>query len=131
MSARQPTRSGYLRRTLLPLVNTGTVAWLLHRVTGVALALYLVPHFVSIHAARGGPEALDAVLAGFATPFFAVAEWILVGAVAFHGFNGLRVIALDFFDLAPQHKWLFGAVLAASLTVMAVASVAFVPRILG
>ena len=123
--------AGYLRRTLWPLANAGTLAWLLHRVTGVALALYLPLHFLSINAARGGPAALDAELAGFATPFFAAAEWVLVGAVAFHGFNGLRVIALDFFDLAPRHKWLVAAVLLACAAVMAAASVVFLPRILG
>lgn len=122
--------TAYLRRTLLPVVNTGTVAWLLHRVTGVALAVYLVPHFVSINAARGGPAALDAELAAFATPVFAAAEWVLVGAVAFHAFNGLRIIAVDFFDLSRQHKLLFWVVLLACAAVMGAASTLFVPRIL-
>jgi len=120
----------YVRRTLLPLVNTGTVAWLLHRVTGVALAGYLVLHFASINAARGGATALDAELHGFATPLFAVAEWLLIGAVAFHAFNGARIIAVDLFDLAPRHKLLFGIVLAACVAVFLAASVLFVPRIL-
>ena len=48
----------YFRQTLLPLVNVGTVAWLLHRLSGVALAVYLIPHFVSVNATRGGPTAL-------------------------------------------------------------------------
>lgn len=122
--------TGYLRRTLLPLVNTGTLAWLLHRVTGVALAVYLIPHFISINAARGGPAALDAELAGFATPLFAVAEWLLIGAVAFHAFNGLRIIAVDFFDLSRRQKLLFWLVLLACAGVMGAASTLFVPRIL-
>jgi succinate dehydrogenase / fumarate reductase cytochrome b subunit len=123
-------RAGYLRRTLLPLVNAGTLAWLLHRVTGVALAVYLVPHFISINAARGGPRALDAELAGFATPLFAVAEWLLIGAVAFHACNGLRIVAVDFLDLAPRHKLLLWLVLLACAAVMLAASTLFVPRIL-
>lgn len=131
MNARTTPHAGYLRRTLLPLLNAGTLAWLLHRLTGVALAVYLVPHFISINAARGGPAALDAALGGFATPMFAVAEWLLIGTVAFHAFNGLRIIAVDFFDLAPRHKLLFAVVLLACVAVMAAASVVFVPRILG
>ena len=122
--------AGYVRRTLLPLVNAGTVAWLLHRVTGVALALYLIPHFVSINAARGGPEALDAELRGFAGPVFAVAEWLLIGAVAFHAFNGLRLIALDAFDVTGRQKLLFWGVLLACAVVFIAASTLFVPRIL-
>jgi len=121
---------GYVRRTLLPLVNPGTVAWLLHRVTGVALALYLIPHFVSIHAASGGRQALDAELASFRTPLFAMAEWLLIGAVAFHAFNGLRIIAVDCFDLTGRQRLLFWLVLAACAAVFVAASTLFVPRIL-
>jgi succinate dehydrogenase cytochrome b subunit len=121
---------GYVRKTLLPLVNPGTVAWLLHRVTGLALAAYLIPHFISIHAARGGRAALDAELAGFRTPLFAVAEWLLVGAVAFHACNGLRVIAVDAFDLTGRQRLLFWLVLLACAAVFAAASTLFVPRIL-
>jgi len=123
-------QAGYLRRTLLPLLNTGTLAWLLHRVTGVALAIYLLPHFLSIHSARGGPQALNAELRGFATPLFAVAEWLLIAAVTFHALNGLRIIAVDSFDLAPRHKALFWAVLLACAAVFLAASTLFVPRIL-
>ena len=120
-----------LRGTLLPLVNTGGLAWLLHRVTGLALVAYLVPHFISINSARGGPAALDADLAYFNTPFFAAMEWLLVGAVAFHALNGLRIIALDCFDLSGRQKWLFWLVLLACGTVFLAASTLFVPRILG
>ncbi|MEE8433383.1 MAG: succinate dehydrogenase, cytochrome b556 subunit [bacterium] len=123
--------AGYLRRTLLPLVNTGTLAWLLHRVTGVALAVYLIPHILSINAARKGPEALDAELAYFASPFFAAMEWLLVGAVAFHALNGLRIIALDAFDLSGRQKVLFWLVLSLCGLIFLAASTLFVPRILG
>ena len=48
---------GYLRRTLLPRVNIGNLSSLAHRLTGVALALYLIPHFLSIGSARHGAAA--------------------------------------------------------------------------
>lgn len=120
----------YFRQTLLPLVNVGTVAWLLHRLSGVALAVYLIPHFVSVNAARGGPAALDAELAGFASPLFAAAEYVLVLTVAFHLLNGLRIIAIDFLDLSRHHKLLFWLVMAACAAVFLAASTLFVPRIL-
>ena len=121
----------YFRQTLLPLVNVGTVAWLLHRLSGVALAVYLIPHFVSVNAARGGPAALDAELAGFASPLFAAAEYVLVLTVAFHLLNGLRIIAIDFLDLSRHHKLLFWLVMAGCAAVFLAASTLFVPRILG
>lgn len=125
------TLSRYFRTTLLPLANTGNVAWLLHRLTGLVLAAYLVPHFISINAARGGPEALDAELAFYDAPLFAALEWLLVGVVAFHACNGLRVIALDAFALSGHQRLLFWLVLLACGTVFAAASLLFVPRILG
>lgn len=121
----------YFRQTLLPLVNVGTVAWLLHRLSGVALAVYLIPHFVSVNAARGGPAALDSELAGFASPLFAAAEYVLVLTVAFHLLNGLRIIAIDFFDLSRSQKLLFWLVMAGCTAVFLAASTLFVPRILG
>ncbi len=121
----------YFRQTLLPLVNVGTVAWLLHRLSGVALAVYLIPHFVSVNAARGGPAALDSELAGFASPLFAAAEYVLVLTVAFHLLNGLRIIAIDFLDLSRRQKLLFWLVMAGCAAVFLAASTLFVPRILG
>ncbi len=121
----------YFRQTLLPLVNVGTVAWLLHRLSGVALAVYLIPHFVSVNAARGGPAALDSELAGFATPLFAAAEYVLVLTVAFHLLNGLRIIAIDFLDLSRRQKLLFWLVMAGCAAVFLAASTLFVPKILG
>lgn len=122
--------ASYLRKSLLPLVNPGTVAWLLHRITGLALAAYLVVHIASIHTAAHGPQALDAELAGFRTPLFAVAEWLLIAAVAFHAFNGLRIIAVDAFDLTGRQKLLFWLVIALCVVVFVAASAVFVPRIL-
>jgi len=122
--------AAYLRRTLLPQVNVGNVAWLMHRLTGVALAVYLLPHFLSIGSARGGPAAFDSELAVYTAPVFKVAEFLLIGVVAFHAFNGLRVIAVDFFALSHRQKLLFWLVMAACVAVMAAASLLFVPRIL-
>ena len=121
----------YLRRTLLPQFNVGTLSWLAHRATGVALALYLIPHFVSIHSAQGGPQALDTTLAGYRGPLFKAAELLLIGVVAFHGFNGLRIVALDFFSVTGQQRLLFWLTLAATACVLVAASFLFVPRILG
>lgn len=120
----------YLRRTLLPQVNVGTLAWLAHRVSGLALAVYLVPHFASIASARGGKAAFDATLAPYAAPLYKAAEFVLVVTVAFHACNGLRIVAIDFFDLSRRQKLLFWLVLGACGIVLVAASWLFVPRIL-
>ncbi len=119
-----------LRRNLLPQLNVGSVSWAMHRITGVALAIYLLPHFVTINSARSGPAAFDEALGWYAGPLIAATEYLLVLAVAFHAFNGLRVIAVDFFDLSHTQKALFWGVMAACTAVLLGASFVFVPRIL-
>jgi succinate dehydrogenase / fumarate reductase cytochrome b subunit len=122
---------GTMRRTLLPARSAGSLSWLAHRLTGIALALYLVPHFVSIHSALGGPAAFDRSLAALRGPIFKAAEYLLVGAVAFHLFNGLRIIAIDFLNVTGQQRLLLWLALAATAAVLAAASVLFLPGILG
>ncbi len=120
----------YLRRTLLPRPNIGNLSWLAHRLTGVALAVYLIPHFVSIGSARGGAAAFDGELAVYTAPIFKAAEFLLILVVAFHLFNGLRIIAVDFFNLSGHQKLLFWLVMVACAAVFLAASLLFVPRIL-
>ena len=104
--------------------------WALHRLTGVALAVYLVPHFITIHDARQGASVFNETLAWFQGPLIAAAEFVIVLAVAFHACNGLRIIAVDFFDLSHQQKWLFWAVLVSCGAVFLASSFWFVPKIL-
>ncbi len=120
----------YFRNTLLPSVNVGTVSWLLHRVSGVALAIYLIPHFLSINSSREGPEVFDATLAVFTAPVYKAAEFLLILVVAFHAFNGVRIIVIDFFTLSHRQKLLFWLVMLACGLVLVAASFLFVPKIL-
>ena len=119
-----------LRRHLLPQFNSVSVLWALHRLTGVALAVYLVPHFITIHDSRQGASVFNETLAWFQGPLIAAAEFVIVLAVGFHACNGLRIIAVDFFDLSHQQKWLFWAVLVSCGAVFLASSFWFVPKIL-
>ncbi len=119
-----------IRKHLLPQFNSVSILWALHRLTGIALALYVFPHFISIHESRAGALVFNETLAGFQGPLFAAAEFIIVLSVTFHAFNGLRIIAVDFFDLSHREKWLSGVVIAACAAVFLAATLWFVPRIL-
>ena len=119
-----------LRKNLLPQLNAVSVLWLLHRLTGVALAVYLVPHFITINNSRWGPEIFNEALNWFQGSLIITAEFVIVLAVAFHGINGLRIIAMDFFDLSQRQKWLLGLVLTACGAVFLSATFWFVPKIL-
>ena len=118
------------QRSHLSQVSVGNISWLLHRVTGVTLAIYLVPHFISIHSSQLGQKMFDQEMNLFTSPFFKFAEFMLVVTVAFHMFNGLRIIALDCFNLAGHQKLLFGLALTGCTVILISASFLFVPQIL-
>ncbi len=74
--------------------------WLaiVHRVSGIALSLFLPLHFWALSRALE----LDAFLAWTREPWVIVAEWSIVVALAAHLGCGLRVLALEFL---PWHGW--------------------------
>jgi succinate dehydrogenase / fumarate reductase cytochrome b subunit len=71
------------------------LAWLLHRLSGLALSGYLLLHLYDLRAAQYGTRAFDEVLADFQTPFWKVMDLLLLLAVLFHGLNGIRLLLFD------------------------------------
>jgi len=72
------------------------VMFILHRITGTALLLYFVAHVLTISTALvAGPEAFTATMAAFRHPAFRAVELAIVGCIAFHGLNGLHMIAAE------------------------------------
>jgi fumarate reductase subunit D len=80
----------------------GFVAAMLHRLSGIALAIFLPLHFLALATALKGANALDAFLALPRQPLAAFAEWGIVGALAVHMTLGLRVLAIEFFDFREK-----------------------------
>jgi fumarate reductase subunit D len=74
----------------------GFLAALLHRLSGLALALFLPIHFVALGLALKGAAPLDSFLALTRQPLVKAAEWALVVALASHMALGLRVLAIEF-----------------------------------
>lgn len=94
----------------------GYWAWLLHRVSGVAIILFLFLHVLDTSLIGFGPEAYDTFVFLYRAPAFRVLEVVLAGAVLYHGINGLRVILIDFVQNATRiQKQLWYAVWAAFL----------------
>jgi fumarate reductase subunit D len=76
-------------------------AALAHRLSGLALALFLPVHFWALGTALRGDAALEATLAWTASPLVKFAEWGLVVMLALHLALGMRVLALEFL---PWHR---------------------------
>jgi fumarate reductase subunit D len=77
-------------------------AFLVHRVSGIALALFLPLHFLALASALQGAAALDGFLRWSEAPLVKAAEWILVTLLAAHLAGGLRILALEFL---PWRDW--------------------------
>ena len=71
-------------------------AFLVHRVSGLALALFLPLHFLALAQVLRGAAALDAFLAWTRSPWVAASEIALVLALAAHLAGGLRLLLVEF-----------------------------------
>jgi succinate dehydrogenase / fumarate reductase cytochrome b subunit len=76
--------------------HPGQWSWMLHRITGVAVILFLFVHVVDTALVGWGPEAYDKVVRAYANPIVHLLELGLVIAVLYHSINGLRVTLFDF-----------------------------------
>lgn len=78
--------------------HKGYGAFLGHRLSGLALAVFLPLHFLTLGLALEGAAALDSLLAFTDLWIVKLAEWGLVILLALHFFFGMRVLTLE---LAP------------------------------
>lgn len=113
--------------------RAGMWMWLLHRISGVVLVLYGIVHVIVISSARTwGPGTFDRVLDRLGTPLFLALDVLLVWAVLFHAFNGIRCLLLDFgIGVRRHHKALFWAMMAIAVALLVVNIVIWAPYILG
>lgn len=72
------------------------LAFLGHRISGLALALFLPFHFLALGLALEGAERFDAFLAFADLPLVKAAEWGLVVLLGLHLMFGLRLLLLEF-----------------------------------
>ena len=71
------------------------LAHLLHRISGLLLALFLPFHFYVLGLALSGADALDSALHWSQQPVVKFAEFGLVFLLAVHLFGGLRLLAVE------------------------------------
>jgi len=79
-------------------------AFVLHRVSGLLLALFLPVHFYVLGLAIEGAARLDGFLSWTDTPVVKLAETLLVILLAAHLTGGLRLMALEFFGSRESSK---------------------------
>lgn len=87
-------------------------SWLLHRITGLGILLFLLIHIVDISLLNFGPDVYNEGIALFGTPIVRLLSLALIAAVFYHAFNGTRVMLIDFNPWAARYqRVMFWAVL--------------------
>lgn len=97
--------------------NVGSLAWLSHRLTGVALTLYIFVHLYVLSHLRD-PEEFAAMMGLFNNPAMKAAELGLLALVAAHGLNGIRLMLIDLGVPTRFQKALLAAAVLAGLIIV-------------
>jgi fumarate reductase subunit D len=97
-------------------------AFLVHRLSGLALGLFLPVHFWALGQAIHGEAALDGFLRVADHPLFKFGEWGLVVLLSLHMMGGVRLLLIEFADWSGQRKnWIAGSVAVGTVVGLACA----------
>ena len=105
--------------------HEGQYSWLLHRITGVAVILFLFAHVVDTAVVGWGPHAYNRVVSVYENPIVRLLEFGLVAAVVYHAINGVKIMLIDFFPRLASRITLLGRATAA-LFLLSMAPIAFI-----
>ena len=92
-------------------------AWVLHRLTGLALVAFLLVHLYTLSSVQGGEAAFDQAMKALERPLPKMGELLLLWAILFHGLNGLRLILINVLP-RMNHKIMAYTVIAVSVAVV-------------
>src|SRR5712692_6778757 len=96
--------------------QSGMWSWLLHRIAGLAILLFLLVHIVDISLLGFGPAVYNEGIALFGTPIVRLISLALIAAVLYHAFNGVRIILIDFWPKGVRYQGImFAAVMVLSI----------------
>ena len=101
------------------------IAAMVHRISGLALAIFLPLHFLALGLAIEGEARLESFLRWSDQPVVKVTEIGLVFLFTVHLLGGLRILLIENFDWRDDQKQL--ATLAAALS--AIIAFAFLVRV--
>jgi fumarate reductase subunit D len=100
-----------------PHLRPGFLAAMLHRLSGIALAIFLPMHFIALGMALGSADSLQSFLGVTHNLFVRVAEWGLVTALGMHMALGIRVLAIEWLAMQARGAIVVSWCVVGSLTV--------------
>lgn len=85
-----------IKETLRYKGAIGQWSWVLHRLTGLGVVLFLFLHVIDTAWAVTDPAGYVKAIAIYQSPLFTIGEFGLIFAVVYHALNGLRIAVMDF-----------------------------------
>ena len=83
----------------------GQIAWMLHRITGVGVFLFLAMHITNIFLMSFPSHVFDSVLFFYHSVLFKLLSIFgLYLGVLYHALNGIRVMIVDFWPGAGRYQ---------------------------
>jgi succinate dehydrogenase / fumarate reductase, cytochrome b subunit len=107
--------------------SPGQWSWLAHRITGLAVTLFLFAHVVDTAVVGWGPDAYNRVTEVYHNWAVRVLELGLVAAVLYHAINGLKIMVFDFWPSTARYM----KPISAASTVLFVGSMVPITWIMG
>lgn len=102
----------------------GQWSFLLHRITGLGVLLFLIIHIVDTATVYFIPHFYDEVITLYRSTLFGIGEIGLIFSLFFHGINGLR---LAYIDLFKPKNWTIDRERSSVVIALVVTLILFVP----
>ena len=80
------------------------VAWAFHRISGLAIWVFILLHVFDIWLSSVNPTLYDDLLVVYASPAGRVGEMLLGAALLYHALNGVRIIIIDFWPALSRFQ---------------------------
>lgn len=85
----------------------GTWGFMINRLAGLGLTLYLFIHLLVLGTLAQGPDAYDNFLRLTQSTLYKLGELLVIAAVLLHGLNGVRLMLTSFGIAVPRQRELF------------------------
>lgn len=111
----------------------GQWAWILHRVAGLGVLVFVILHVFDIFLIGFGRTTFEDLLFLYHSPLGRLLEVFLIFGVLFHAVNGMRIIILDFWPglMERQQQTVWVTVVVFLIIFLPVAAITLIPIFTG
>jgi succinate dehydrogenase / fumarate reductase cytochrome b subunit len=102
--------------------SAGFLAFVLMRLTGIGLVVYLIMHLIVLSTLVQGEAAWDSFVALAKQPAFLLLDVVLIAGILIHMLNGLRVSIIGLGFGTDSHKGIFWTLMVVAFLLLAYAA---------